>query len=167
MKHTLVIALTAATFLSISPLLRGQEPQPPAPARHQKPPMTDEQRAQLEQQLNETWNNMPLEGKQRLMRFHRALNEMPPEERRIIRDRIDHFLNMSPQEREQLKKNAERWQAMTPEERQQARERFRQRRREFEEKWRQEHPGEEPPPFPFRPQSAPPPPPPPTSEPGN
>ena len=128
------------------------------PHGHDKAPVTDEQRAQLEQGLNDAWNTMPLEQKSHLMRLHRALNQMPPEERRFIHDRIERFLNMSPKDRERLKKNAERWQQMTPEEREQAREKFRRHRKEFEERWKREHPGEEPPPFPFRPQSAPPPP---------
>ena len=158
MKRMTLIAATTGIFLTALTLARGQESEPPAPPKHEKPPMTEEQRAQVEQRLNDTWQNLSLEQKSRLMRLHRALNQMPPEERRFIHDRIERFLNMSPDEREHLRKNAEHWQKMTPEERQQARERFRQRRKEFEEKWRQEHPGEEPPPYPFHPQPAPPPP---------
>ena len=122
-----------------------------------RPPLTEEQRAELEQQLNDTWNKMTLREKSQVIRLHRTLRELPPEERRFIHDRIERFLNMSPEERERIRQNAERWKQMTPEEREQARELFRQRRKEFDDKWRQEHPGEEPPPFPFRPQPGPPP----------
>src|SRR5205809_5431763 len=149
-----LIAVTTGICLTALTFVRSQESELSAPPKHEKQPMTEEQRAQVEQRLNDTWQNLSLEQKSRLMRLHRALNQMPPEERRFIHDRIERFLNMSPDEREHLRKNAEHWQNMTPEERQQARERFRQRRKEFEEKWRQEHPGEEPPPYPFHPQPA-------------
>ena len=123
--------------------------------------LTDEQRAQKEQQLNDAWNKLSLESKIRIMRLHRALNQMPPEERKFIRDRVERFLNMSAEERERMRSNIERWQKMTPEERQLAREQFRQQRKQFEEKWRREHPDEPPPPFPFHSQPKAPPPPPP------
>ena len=105
--------------------------------------MTEEQRAQQEERLNDVWNKMPVEAKARLMRLNRALNQMPPEERQFIHDRIERFVNMSPEEKQRLKENAERWKNMSPEERQKARDVFRQRRLEFEQKWRAEHPGEE------------------------
>ena len=132
--------------------------QPPKPKRD-RPPMSEEQRAQTEQRLDDDWNKLPLEAKMRVMRLHNALTQLPPEERRFINDRIGRFLNMSPEEKQRLKENAERWKNMTLEERQKARDQFRQRRQEFEQKWRQEHPGEEPPPFQPRPHKPPPPPP--------
>jgi Fe-S cluster biosynthesis and repair protein YggX len=147
-------ALTGAT------LALGRAQTNETSAKSDKPALTEEPRAQVEQRLNDAWSKLPLETKMRIMRLHRALGLMPPEERKFLHDRMERFLNMSPEERERLRKNVERWQKMTPEERQQAREEFRQRRRDFEEKWRQEHPGEEPPPFPYRPRHAPPPPPP-------
>src|ERR1700685_2941640 len=104
--------------------------------------MTEEQRAQLEQRLNDTWSKMPVEAKSRLMRLHRALTEMPPDERKFIHDRIERFLNMSQAEREQLKQNRQKWEQMTPEERQKAREEFRKHRQEFEQQWDRGHPGE-------------------------
>jgi hypothetical protein len=136
----------------LSATLVGAEEQvtPPAAPRHEKPAMTDEQRAQTEERLSKEWSSMSLENKMRLMRLHRALHQMPTEERRFIQDRVERFLNMSPEERERLKNNKEKWEKMSPEERERAREQFRKRRQEFEQKWRQEHPGEEPPPFPFR-----------------
>ena len=112
--------------------------------------MSTEEKARLDSQLNDAWNKLPLEGKQRLMNFNRALREMPPADRRFIQERVEHFVNMPPAEREQLRQNREKWQKMTPEQREQARREFRKRREEFEKKWRAEHPDEEPPP-PYRP----------------
>ena len=155
------ILLLTMAVLAGATLAVAQEQPDQAKPKSDKPPLTDEQRAQTEQQLNDDWSKLPLESKMRIMRLHRALSQMPAEERKFLHDRMERFLNMSTEERDRLRKNAERWQKMTPEERQQAREQFRQRRKEFEDKWRQEHPGEEPPPFPFRPQPAPPPPQPP------
>lgn len=122
--------------------------------------MTEEQRVQLGQRLDAQWNKMSVEGKSRLMRLHRALSEMPPDERKFIHDRIERFLNMSPAEREKLNQNRQRWDQMTPEERQKAREEFHKRRQEFEERWRHEHPGGEPSTNPPPRDSGPPPPPP-------
>ena len=121
----------------------AQEP----PREH--PPLTDEQKAQMEQRANEAWSKLPAEAKVQVIRLHTALNQMPPEERRFIHERIKRFVDMTPEERQRLKENADRWNKMTPEERDKAREQFRQHRKEVEEKWRQEHPGEEPP-FPPR-----------------
>lgn len=118
--------------------------------KRERPKPTEEQRAQMEQRLNDDWSKLPLEAKMRVMRLHRALNQLPPEERRFIHDRIGRFLNMSPEERERIKENAEHWKSMTPEQREQARQKFRERRQQFEGKWRQEHPGEEPPSWPPR-----------------
>ena len=106
--------------------------------------MTEEQRVQMEQRLDAQWNKMSVEGKSHLMRLHRALSEMPPDERKFIHDRIERFLNMSPAEREKLNQNRQKWEQMTPEERQKAREEFHKRRQEFEERWRHEHTGGEP-----------------------
>jgi hypothetical protein len=105
--------------------------------------MTDEQRALMEQRLDARWNRLTLEGKAQLMRLHRALAEMPPEERKFIHDRIERFLTMTPAERAQLQQNRKRWEEMTPTERQRAREEFRSRQQEFEQQWRQSHPGED------------------------
>src|SRR5438093_752909 len=124
----IAIAVIASTLVS------AQEPQPPAAPKHKKPPLTEEQRAELEEQFNNTWNTMPFDQKARLMHLHRALNEMPPEERRFIHDRVERFLNMSPEEREKLAQNRKKWEQMTPEQRQQAREKFHQKRKEFEDK---------------------------------
>ena len=131
------------TVLAISMTVFGaqaQQPQPalppppPPPVDQTKPkprtPMTEEQRAQLEQHLDATWNKMSIDGKARLMRLHRALSEMPPEERKFIHDRIERFLNMSPTEREKLKQNRQQWEQMSPEQRQSAREEYRKRRQE-------------------------------------
>ena len=85
---------------------------------------------------------MSLEGKTQLMRLHRALAEMPPDERKFIHDRIERFLSMTPAERAQLQQNKKRWEQMTPAERQRAREEFRSRQQEFEQQWRRNHPGE-------------------------
>ena len=107
-------------------------PMPPPPADQAKPrprpAMTNEQRAELEQRLDAAWGKMSVEGKTRLMRLHRALSEMPPDERKFIHDRVERFLNMSPAEREKLKQNRQQWEQMSPEQRQNAREEFRKRR---------------------------------------
>jgi uncharacterized protein DUF3106 len=110
-----------------------------------KAPLTEEQRTQLEQRLDATWSKMPLEAKQRLIRLHRALAEMPPDERKFIHDRIERFLTMTPAERKTLQQNNQKWDQMTPEEREKAREEFRRHRAELEGKWQHEHPGEESP----------------------
>jgi uncharacterized protein DUF3106 len=130
----------------------AQQATPPTPSTGEstnKPPraksaMTEEQRAQLEQRLNDTWSKMPVEAKARLMRLHRALNEMPPDERKFVHDRIERFLNMSQAEREKLKQNKQKWEQMTPEERQKAREEFRKHSQEFEQQWHREHSSEDP-----------------------
>jgi hypothetical protein len=101
--------------------------------------MTEQQRALLEQRLDAQWSRMSLEGKQHVMRLHRALTEMPPDERKFIHDRVERFLNMTPAERARLQQNKQSWEQMTPEQRQQAREEFRRRRQEFEQKWSREH----------------------------
>lgn len=140
------VYLLAVAGLLISSVTFAQE-QPPRGDRPPKEPMNEQDRAQLEQRVDEAWAKLPVREKVQLMRFHRALRSMPPEERNFIRDRLERFVNMPPEEREKLKQNRERWLQMSPEERQRAREEFRKRRQDFEEKWRQEHPGEEPPPF--------------------
>ncbi len=129
----------------------AQQPPPPpppppllAPARP-KPPITEQQRVLLEQRLDAQWSRMSIEGKQNVIRLHRALTEMPPDERKFIHDRVERFLTMTPAERARLQQNKQRWEQMTPEQRQQAREEFRRRRQEFEQKWNREQTGGEPP----------------------
>lgn len=138
----LLIGVAMGTVLAQEPAL----PTPPTVDSTNKPraksAMTEEQRAQMEQRLNDAWNKMPVESKSRLMRLHRALSEMPPDERKFVHDRIERFLNMSAAEREKLRQNRQKWEQMTPEERQKAREEFRKRRQEFEQQWNHEHPGE-------------------------
>ncbi len=107
--------------------------------------LSDADRARMEERANATWSKMAVREKVQLLRLHRALREMPPDERRFVHERIERFLNMSPADRERLKKNRERWEQMTPEERQRYREEFRRRRPEFEQQWR---PGHNPPPEP-------------------
>ena len=165
------------TVLMIGAAVTGsqaQQPPPPPPPPppptvdqtkpRQKPLMTNEQRALAEQRLDARWSRMNLENKTQLMRLHRALAEMPPEERKFIHDRIERFLSMTPAERAQLQQNRKKWEQMTPAERQRAREEFRNRQQEFEQQWRRNHPGEgsqaNPPPTEDNGTSAPPPPPP-------
>ncbi len=129
---------------------RAQQPPPPPPIvdqtkPRQRPLMTNEQRALAEQRLDARWSRMNLESKTELMRLHRALAEMPPDERKFIHDRIERFLSMTPAERAQLQQNKKKWEQMTPAERQRAREEFRSRQQEFEQQWRRNHPGEEAP----------------------
>ena len=154
MKRILLLSLAmlaGATMTSAQ-----QQTNETAKPKRDKPPLTAEQRAQMEQQFNETWSSLPFESKMHLMRLHRALSEMPPDERRFIHDRIEHFLNMTPAERERLTQLRKKWEQMTPEDRQKARDEYRKRRQAFEEKWRQENPGKEPPPFPHNPGGPPP-----------
>jgi hypothetical protein len=155
-------AITLSVVLAMATVF-AQEPAPEP--KRERPALTEEQRAQKEQQLDDAWSKLSLEGKLRVMHLHRALTQLPGEERKFIHDRIERFLNMSPEEKQRLKDNADRWKNMTPEQREEARQKFRERRKQFEDKWRQEHPGEEPPPFPPRGQKPPPPPPPENSEP--
>ena len=148
----LTLSCAAVWFVAFTVVARGQDQQSTqqrTPARGDAP-RSAQDRATLEERLNNAWNSMPLEEKGRVMRLHRGLRELPPDERKFINERIDRVLKMSPEQRQQLRQNYQRWQAMTPEQRQQAREEFRKRRQEFEQKWRKEHPGEEPPPFFFR-----------------
>jgi hypothetical protein len=169
MKRILLLSfalLAGATAIQA----QGQSDQPKP--KSENPPLTAEQRAQAEQKLNDEWSALSIESKMHLMRLHHALSQMPPDERKFVHDRIERFLNMSPEERDRLSQLRKKWEQMTPEERQKAREEFRKRRQNFEEKWRQEHPGQEPPPFPHNPggppskdQAAPPPPPPPSPAP--
>jgi len=144
-----VLWMALALGLTLGTVFAQQETPPPPPVPVQpgdqtKPrirqPMTEEQR---EQRLDAQWSKLPVETKAHLMRLHRALVEMPPDERKFIHDRIERFLNMSPAERERLRQNRLKWDQMSPEERQKAREVFRKRRQEIEEKWNREHPGGE------------------------
>lgn len=165
MRRKLLVVVAGTSLLAMTGLRAEELPAEPRGPKRERPRMTEEQRAQAEQRVNGQWARLPVEAKLRVMRLHRALTELPPEERRFIHERIERFLNMPPEERERLEKNRQRWQEMNPEERQRAREEFRRRRQEFEEKWRAEHPGEEPPPFPHRGTRRPPPPPPEDPEP--
>jgi hypothetical protein len=161
----LILSLVIAAWITTA--VGFAENPPPPDERADYPPrqeMTNEQKAEAEQKVNEAWSKLPLESKLRLMRLHQALREMPPQDRRFIHDRVERFLNMSPEERAQLRQNRERWEKMTPEEREQARQEFRKRREEIEQKWREEHPGEEPP---FRLHTHQPPPSPPVDKPGD
>ena len=168
MKRHVFLALSCAAAvigLGIAPNAFGDEQPTRRDSNRGGVPQSDQDRAALEERLNNTWTSMPLEEKMRVMRLHRGLRELPPNERKSINERIDRVLKMSPQEREKLRQNYQRWQEMKPEERQRAREEFRKRRKEFEEKWRKEHPGEEVPPFPLQGGAPPDPrPPPPTQE---
>jgi len=139
----LLIGLAVGTALSQQPPLPAPAPTDQTNKPRSKPPLTEEQRAQLEQRLNEQWAKMPVEAKARLIRLHRALSEMPPEERKFVHDRLERFLNMSQAEREKLKQNKQKWEQMTPEERQKAREECRTRRQEFEQQWHRAHPSED------------------------
>jgi len=144
------VALSCAIVMvgsGIAPNVFGAEEPPGRGPNRGGGAQSDQDRVAAEERLNSAWNSMPFEEKMRVMRLHRGLRALPPEERKRINDRIDHFLNMSPQERQRLQQNYQRWQRMSPEERRRAREEFNRRRKEFEEKWRKEHPGEEPPPY--------------------
>jgi len=147
MKRCLFSTAWIVGLATMSALAQQPPPPPPPPVSAQarpKQPMTEQQRALLEQRLDAQWSRMSLDGKQHVMRLHRALTEMPPDERKFIHDRVERFLNMTPAERARLQQNKQRWEQMTPEQRQQAREEFRRRRQEFEQKWNREQTGGEP-----------------------
>ena len=141
MRITPFIKLMAAVALAFG-VVATAEDAPPQRSGEKNIPAIDET------ELNQTWNAMPAHDKAAALRLHKALRQMPPEERKFIHERIERFMQMSPDERHKLKENNELWQKMTPEERQQAREKFMQHRKEFEEKWHKEHPGQQLPPFP-------------------
>ena len=166
MKRHVFLALSCAAAVIGSGIAARADEQPTRRGSNRGGvPQSDQDRAALEERLNNAWTSMPLEEKMGVMRLHRGLRELPPDERKFINERIDRVLKMSPQEREKLRQNYQRWQEMTTEERQRAREEFRKRRKEFEQKWRKEHPGEEVPPFPLQGGAPPDPrPPPPTQE---
>jgi hypothetical protein len=130
-----ILLLTFAMMAGVAMAFAEEQPERSKPKRD-NPPLTEEQRAEMEKRANEAWAALPVESKMRLMRLHRALTEMPTEERRFIHERVERFLNMSPEERERLAQLRTQWEQMTPEERQKARE-------AYFRKWRQEHPGEE------------------------
>jgi len=92
--------------------------------------------------LTRSGASCPLRPRQSCCGLHRALAEMPPDQRKFIHDRIERFLNMSPAEREKLQQNRPAVGTDVAEQRQKAREEFRKRRQEIEEKWHREHPGE-------------------------
>ncbi len=133
-------------LLLILPGARAEEPSAQKPKR---PELTEEQRGQMEQRLNEAWSKLSVREKTIALRMQKALSQMPDHDRKFIHERIERFMNMSPEQKKQLHENAERWKNMTPEQREHARQQFREKRRQFEEKWKQEHPGEPVPPFPF------------------
>src|SRR5664280_1653500 len=116
----LSLALLAGATMTLAQQQTNQTAKP----KRDKPPLTAEQRAQMEKQLDESWNSLPMESKMHLMRLHRALSQMPPDERRFIHERIERFLNMSPEEREKLTQLRKKWEQMTPEERQKARDEY-------------------------------------------
>ncbi|MGA2603698.1 MAG: DUF3106 domain-containing protein [Verrucomicrobiia bacterium] len=148
MKRFLFLAAVMMGVVAMSTLAQQPPPPPPPPPVSPQPklkqPMTEQQRALAEQRLDTQWSRMSLDGKMHVMRLHRALTEMPPDERKFIHDRVERFLNMTPAERARLQQNKQKWEQMTPEQRQQAREEFRKRRQEFEERWNREQAGGEP-----------------------
>ena len=101
---------------------------------HRRQSLTPERLAELAKEADAVWSQLPPEAKVRLLHLHRALTDMPPDERHFIHERIEQFLTMLPEERDRIKKNAERWREMSPEERELARKRFQQ--------WRKDNPGE-------------------------
>lgn len=131
-------------WLAVISATLAQEPMRPPPfphGRYRDGEIPTGQRDELEKNLNNLWQTMPLEDKVKAMRFHRALKRMNPDEQRFVQERFERFVHMTEHEREQLKANRERWRKMSPEERDRARQAY-WRRRESERRWREEHPGE-------------------------
>jgi uncharacterized protein DUF3106 len=146
-KAALLVVRSCGVALSLSvATLRAQEPAVPRASNGDSLPPDNGDKTQAEQKLNDAWGKLSMEDKMALMRFHHAMRDLPPEQRKMVRERIGRLLSMSPAERDQLQKNLKKWQQMTPQERQKAREEFRRHKQVLEEKWRREHPGEEPPP---------------------
>ena len=120
-------------------------PAPPPPVSQFEPriagevEMTPEQRTELEQRLNETWLALPLRERLQLLQYHRALNQMSPDERRFVQERFERFVHMNAVEREQIRINRERWRQMSHEDRERARQAYWRR-------WREQHPGQPLPP---------------------
>jgi hypothetical protein len=118
----------------------------PKPARKTPEQLAAEQTRRLEAQ-NTQWNALPVEDRTRVLQLYMDLQQLPKEEHKIIRDRINQYLRMTRGERKQLEENYERWAKMPPAEREKARQTYLRLRWEYETKWRKEHPGQEPPPF--------------------
>ena len=175
---TLAVIGCLAGTLSLSAFAQDEPPPPPPPAEHpagkpgddrprdrarpdrrpnQQPRFSAEEWTRMEHRADETWNRLPAAEKVQVMRFHRAFKSMGDEERAFVRERIERFMDMSDQERQQLKENRERWKNLDPEQRDEVRREYRRRHHEFEQRWREEHPGEPPPPFHPRPGHRPPP----------
>ena len=74
---------------------------------------TNSPAGRAEQRADEAWSKLSPREKQQVLKLHRGLQAMPPDDRAKIRERIDHFQQMSPAERDQLRQNHERWQKMT------------------------------------------------------
>ena len=85
LRLTILLAtslLGTGVFAEVTPA-----PQP----KVERAAMTDEQRAQMEQRLNEVWSKLSVREKSQLMKLQHALREMPPEERKFIHDRVERF----------------------------------------------------------------------------
>jgi len=134
MRRELLIAIITVALIPLALAAEGS-PKPSAP-----PP--DQERAAQEERLDKAWKSLSVNEKLHVLQLHRALQDLPVKERQFIQDRIGRFLEMSAGERERLKKNKERWEKMTPEQRERARAQYERRKREFQEKWRREHPGQ-------------------------
>ncbi len=111
------------------------------------PEQLEAERARRIEAQNKVWNAMSVEERARLLQLHSDLQQLPKEELKIIRERINRYLRMKPEERKQLEENYERWAKMSPAEREKARQSYLRLRWEHEQRWRKEHPGQEPPPF--------------------
>lgn len=146
MKHRLeILAVAGCLLATLSPAAWAEENTPPhRPGR--EPRYTAEEWTRMEHRADETWKRLPTAEKLQLLRFHRALQAMGEEERAFLHERIERFRGMSDQERRQLHDNRQRWQQMSPEQKERARQEFRRRHPEFEQRWRENRPGQEPPP---------------------
>ena len=149
--RTSIVAAAVACVAWLTPG-RAEPAKPAVPAAKS----AEEKKRLEEQKLNETWNAVPLEEKQWVLRFCQAMREMPREERALINDRFERFLQMTREERELMKQNYARWQQMSPEQRQKAREEYQRHRQAFEEDWKKKHPDQPVPALRFSVSSVPP-----------
>jgi len=122
---------------------KAAPPKPPA----KTPEQLEAEKARRLEVQNKQWNALSVEERDRVLRLHLELQQLPKDELKIIRDRINRYQRMTAAERQQLETNHERWAKMKPAEREQARRAYLRLRWEYEVKWRKEHPGQEPPPF--------------------
>lgn len=139
-----------ATPASSSDLERTQRDAERAARREQERVKREQETAKKDADLNAVWSSLSVEEKAQMVKLFQGVKELPKEEAKTINDGIAQFLKLPAEVREAIRGNYKTWTAMTPQQRDAAREEYRQLKRQFDANWKTKHPGEEPPPFPFR-----------------